>query len=301
MIYEETWKVAGALHLATSLRMTAPSGPALREIGPDQVSYAAWTEEGPVTVSLEFESGYLRAAAIGPGAVAELAAVPQTVGLDDDPSRFDPRTGLVREMHLRHRGLRLGASGRVFDAVLSAIIGQRVTTDEARRSYRRLARFAGEPAPGDSGLVLPPLPDAVLRLDHADFHRLGIEQNRARVIREAARCASRLEEITTMDREAARARLEAVPGIGPWTAARVMGSAWGDRDAVPLGDFHLPNTVAWALAREPRATDARMEELLEVYRPNRRRAIVLIKLSGVHAPRYGPKSAQSVMTTLERD
>ena len=51
----------------------------------------------------------------------------------------------------------------------------------------------------------------------------------------------------------------------------------------------------WALANEPRATDERMMELLEPYRPQRRRAIVLIKLSGIHAPRYGPRSPQSAI------
>jgi len=267
----------------------------MRKLGPDQVSYALWTESGPATVSLDYVEGELRASATGPGAESALTAVPRTVGLDDDPSSFEPGTGLVREMHRQYRGLRLGATGRVFDALLPAIIGQRITTDEARRGYRKLVRLVGEPAPGDAGLILPPRPDAVLGLRHPDFHQLGIETARARVICEVARCAGRLEEITTMERAVAVRRLQAVPGVGPWTAAQVMGRAWGDRDAIPLGDFHLPNTVAWALAGEPRGTDERMVELLEPYRPNRRRALLLIKRSGRHAPRYGPRSPKSVI------
>lgn len=99
-----------------------------------------------------------------------------------------------------------------------------------------------------------------------------------------------------MAKAAATERLEAFPGVGPWTSANVMGVAWGDRDAVPLGDFHLPNTVAWALAGEPRASDERMLELLEPYRPYRRRAVWLIKLSGVRAPRYGPRAPKSIIS-----
>lgn len=71
----------------------------------------------------------------------------------------------------------------------------------------------------------------------------------------------------------------------------IMGTAWGDTDAVPVGDYHIPNTVAWALAGEDRGSDDRMLELLEPYRPERRRIVLAAKHAGVHAPRYGPKTA----------
>ena len=94
-----------------------------------------------------------------------------------------------------------------------------------------------------------------------------------------------------MNREDAFARLTAVRGVGAWTAGHVMGIAWGDSDAVPVGDFHLPNTVAFALAGEPRADDNRMLELLEPYRGHRRRVILLLKGAGIRAPKYGPRYA----------
>lgn len=83
-------------------------------------------------------------------------------------------------------------------------------------------------------------------------------------------------------------RLQHIRGIGPWSAAMVTATAMGDPDAVPVGDFHIPNTVAWHLAGEARATDARMLELLEPYAGHRWRVIRLAKASG-SAPRYGPK------------
>ena len=111
---------------------------------------------------------------------------------------------------------------------------------------------------------------------------MGIERSRARTVREIAKRAARLEEIVGMERADAVARLEAVRGVGPWTSGWVMGAAWGDRDAIPIGDFHLPNTVSWALAGEPRASDERMLELLEPFRPQRRRALMLIKMARVY-------------------
>lgn len=93
-----------------------------------------------------------------------------------------------------------------------------------------------------------------------------------------------------MDPEAAETRLRAVRGIGPWSAALVIAEVLGDADAVPVGDYHLPDTVAWALAGEDRGTDRRMLELLEPYRPHRRRVTLMLKKAGISAPKYGPKT-----------
>jgi 3-methyladenine DNA glycosylase/8-oxoguanine DNA glycosylase len=80
-------------------------------------------------------------------------------------------------------------------------------------------------------------------------------------------------------------------GIGPWTAALVLTASHGHADAVPEGDFHLPNSVAYALAGEPRADDARMLELLEPYRGQRGRVVRLLELSGIRPPAFGPRLA----------
>ncbi|NND03807.1 MAG: DNA-3-methyladenine glycosylase 2 family protein [Acidimicrobiia bacterium] len=252
---------------------------------------ASFTPSGPVQLSVKRDGAEVVATAWGPGADSELDSLPTRLGLDDDPDEFVPPPGPVREMARRMRGLRLGSTERVWEAVAPTILAQRITTGEAKSGYRRLVRTYGEPAPGPPGLLLPPAPEAIAGLSYEDFHRHGIERSRADILREAARRAKRLEEIVAMDRESGYARLHAVRGIGPWTSGHVMGIAWGDNDAVPVGDFHLPNTVAWALAGEDRADDARMLELLEPYRPHRRRVIAMLKRSGAGAPKYGPKSS----------
>ena len=87
----------------------------------------------------------------------------------------------------------------------------------------------------------------------------------------------------------ARGRLTAMPGIGAWTAAEVALVALGDADAVSMGDYHLPDQVAWALAGEPRADSARMLELLERWPGHRGRVIRLIVAGSGSAPRHGPR------------
>jgi 3-methyladenine DNA glycosylase/8-oxoguanine DNA glycosylase len=78
-------------------------------------------------------------------------------------------------------------------------------------------------------------------------------------------------------------------GLGPWSVAEVARTALGDADAVSVGDFHVPNVVAWALTGEPRGTDERMLELLEPYRPHRGRVQRLLEASGIRAPSFGPR------------
>ena len=121
------------------------------------------------------------------------------------------------------------------------------------------------------------------------MHRFGIERRRFAVIQTVAARAARLETTANLEPAEARLRLTSLPGIGQWSAAEVSVVAYGDRDAVSLGDYHLPHQVAWALAGEPRATDDRMLELLEPYRGQRARVIRLLTLGGIQAPRFGPR------------
>ena len=191
----------------------------------------------------------------------------------------------------------------MWEALVPAILEQKITGEEARRTYRALVRAYGEDAPGPPGLRLPPAPEALEPLPYHAFHPLGLERRRAELLRAVAREAPRLErhalEVAAASPGEARSAalgaaydaLRAFPGIGPWTAAEVGFRAFGDADAVSIGDFHVPNMVCWALAREPRGTDERMLELLEPYRGQRARVTRYLELAGIAAPRYGPRLA----------
>ncbi|MGH3657496.1 MAG: DNA-3-methyladenine glycosylase 2 family protein, partial [Micromonosporaceae bacterium] len=88
--------------------------------------------------------------------------------------------------------------------------------------------------------------------------------------------------------DAAR-RLLSIPGIGPWTVGELGRLAYGDPDAVSVGDVHLPHQVAYTLAGEPRADDARMLELLAPFAGHRGRVLQLIVAGGSRPPRRGPR------------
>jgi 3-methyladenine DNA glycosylase/8-oxoguanine DNA glycosylase len=278
--------------LVTTLRPLArgSADPTLR-LAPGRAWRATRTADGPATVAITQGRDRLVAEAWGPGAERALDELPRVLGLATGPFRVADHHPLVTELARRHRGVRLTRTEAVLDALIPAILEQKVTGQEAHRAWRGLIARYGEAAPGPAELRLrltPPV-ERLAALPYYALHPVGVERRRADLIRGVASRAAWFEAISSMPLADAYARLTAVPGIGPWTAAEVAVRALGDRDAVSVGDFHLKNVVAYALAGEPRADDDRMLELLEPWRGERAHVVRLIELSGIGAPRYGPR------------
>lgn len=264
-------------------------GDATMKAGQGVIVRASRTPEGPVAVRFAQADRGIQAQAWGPGSDWILERAPAWCGALDDDGDFDPPKGLVRELWRRNRGLRIPTTDLLTERLIPVILEQQVTGQEARRAYRTLTRSLGEPAPGPFGLTLPPDPERVAALPYYAFHPFGVARRRAEVLRSACARAAWVDEAAALPLDDAKARLLSVTGIGPWTVAEVSRTALGDADAVSVGDYHVPNTVAWALAREPRGTDERMLELLEPYRPHRGRAQLLIEAANIEAPAYGPR------------
>jgi len=261
------------------------------QLSPDRALVATLTPDGPATLQLSGAGRRLEAEAWGPGAGWALEQAPALAGARDDQAGFDPsRHPAVSRLARTYPGLRLVRSGRVFEALLRAVVGQRVTGPEAGRAWRRLLAAFGEPAPGPGEGIVPPDPRLLATLAYHHFHPLGLERRRAETIIRLAGRASRLEECARLSPSQAYARLQSLPGVGPWSTGRVGLTAFGDPDAVPLGDFHLPDTVAWMLAGEERADDRRLLALLAPFAGQRGRVIRLVQVSGGHAPRHGPRA-----------
>ena len=122
------------------------------------------------------------------------------------------------------------------------------------------------------------------------FQRWGLGERRARTLVLVGRHAERLREAYAMDRPGRLRRLQALPGLGPWTAESVLGMHLGDPDALPPGDVHLPRTLRYALTGEDRATtDDEMFALAEPFRPHRFRVMRLVYAANIEPPRTSPK------------
>jgi 3-methyladenine DNA glycosylase/8-oxoguanine DNA glycosylase len=250
--------------------------------------------DGPATLRLaQRADGAVHAVAWGPGAEWAIDGVPELLGAGDDWTGLDVRaTPLLHDTWRRHPGLRLTRCRQVFEMMLAAILEQKVTSLEARRSWRWLVLKHGEPAPGPAPLGMAVCPPAATwrRVPSWDWHRSGVDPKRSKAAVEAAIVASGLERTLELGRggsEVAK-RLRSVPGVGIWTAAETSQRAHGDADAPSVGDYHLPSMVGYALTGAA-VDDDGMLELLEPWRGHRQRVMRLIGASGVRMPRRGPR------------
>ena len=270
--------------------------------------WATRTPDGPATLRLHRTLAgppELVASGYGPGAGWVLDRADAIAGLRDELNGFTDLAAahpVVARLARVHSGLRLVATGRIFQRLLRAVFEQKVTGKEAYRAYAATVRHfhvqgGREPAPGPfAGVLLPPDPAAMAATPYWAFHPFGVEQRRADTVCRAAALAARLEECA--DSAEATRRLTAISGVGPWTAAEVVRTVFGDPDAVSVGDYHIPHMVAWVLAGEARAggrsgtsaeADRRMLELLEPFRGHRGRVCTLLESAGLAAPRFGPR------------
>ncbi|MDF2260393.1 DNA-3-methyladenine glycosylase family protein [Streptantibioticus ferralitis] len=286
------WVPEGTLDLGLTLGPLGrgPGDPAFRMLGDGSVWRASRTPVGPGTVRIAMRAGEVEADAWGPGGEWLLDRLPEMLGAQDDPAEFTPRHRLVHEVNRRTPGLRLGRTGLVLESLIPSILEQRVTSDEAYRAWRLLLQRHGEPAPGPvPGLRVMPDARTWALIPSWEWHRAGVDAKRSSAILRAVRAAHRMEEAALMPPVQAAARLQAIPGIGGWTAAETLQRTHGAPDAITVGDLHLPNVIGYALTGAHRTDDDTMLELLAPYSGQRHRAARLILLAGHRPPRRAPR------------
>ncbi|MDV3123767.1 DNA-3-methyladenine glycosylase 2 family protein [Mycobacterium sp. 21AC1] len=252
----------------TSLLRSGPVTACIAKSAPDTVDCEAW----------------------GDGAAEFLDGLPGFLGAADDATGFDPVEPTIAEAHRRVPHLRLGRTGRVLEALIPAVIEQRVYGMDAWRAWRALVNRFGAPAPGPApgGMRVPPTAEVWRRIPSWEFHRANVDPGRARTI---VGCAQRADALERLTAERAVTGLQSLPGVGIWTAAETVQRAFGDADALSVGDYHLAKVVGLSLLGRP-IDDTAMVELLEPLRPHRHRAVRLLEASGLAAvPRRSARQA----------
>jgi len=204
--------------------------------------------------------------------------------LDADPVAVDEQ--LARDPHLaplvaRAPGRRVPRTVDPDELAVRAVLGQQVSTAAARTHAARLVIAHGEPIDDpDGGLThLFPTPVALAGLDQ---DALALPRARRRTLTRlvAALAAGEVDLGPAADWHDARARLHALPGIGPWTVEVIAMRGLGDPDAFPGSDLGVVR-AARALGLPSGA--AALATASAAWRPWRAYAVQYLWATGDHA------------------
>jgi 3-methyladenine DNA glycosylase/8-oxoguanine DNA glycosylase len=271
----------------TRLLRTGRNDPTLRR-EPDGLWRTARLPDGLATVRLVVEPGSVSALAWGPAAEQALDRVPGWLGLDQPPFDLPPHP-VTDRLSKQHAGVRLTDTGDAYEALVNITLQQRVTWNEAACQWRLLIETLGEPAPGPADLAVVPSPARLRAVSPDTLYDLGIDRQRARTLREIGFAANASQRAAGLPTAAAQQLLEKISGVGRWTSAMALGLRLGRPEPIVFGDIHLPHMVCWALAREPRGSDRRMQELLAPFEGQAFQVIRLLHAARIEAPRRAPK------------
>ena len=197
---------------------------------------------------------------------AAVARIRRLLDLDADPVAVQDALSsqpTLAALVDRRPGLRSPGAVDEFEMAVRAIVGQQVSVAGARTVLGRIVASFGkpvfadeaapaeEPAGGSAAWRLFPTPEALSRIDVED---LPMPRARGRTIVTLARAMADGDLVLDAgsDRAATRARLLALPGIGPWTADYIAMRALSDPDVFLGTDLAVRN----ALAGRPGPIDA---------------------------------------------
>ncbi len=175
-------------------------------------------------------------------------------------SRIDPRMARLIE---RYPGERLEANPDCFRTLCNAIVGQQISVRAAEAIWRRL---------GDT--CSPFVPEAILAASEAALREAGLSRRNVDYLRGVAAAFASgevsSELLRRLDDRSALARLDALYGVGRWTAEMVLIFHLNRPDILPIDDIGLlriaSSTYNWS-NDDSKSQARRLTEHAEQWRP----------------------------------
>ncbi len=203
--------------------------------------------------------------------------------LDADPVAVDDLLAtdpVLAPLVHKAPGRRVPRTADPAELAIRAVIGQQVSTGAARTHAARLVATHGTPVDDGGGLthVFPDVSD----LAGADPESLAMPRSRRSGLLGLARAVAegRVDLGAGTDWREARAHLEALPGLGPWTVETIAMRGLGDPDAFPATDLGVRFAArALGLPEHPSSLKARAA----AWRPWRAYATQYLWATGEHA------------------
>ncbi|MBK8124242.1 MAG: DNA-3-methyladenine glycosylase 2 family protein [Dokdonella sp.] len=213
-----------------------------------------------------------------PHQLGQLAArVRRMFDVDADPAAISRVLGadrLLRPLTRRWPGQRLPCAWDAFELGVRAVLGQQISVAAARTFASRIVERFGTAHDASLAHGLGRLFPEPEQLADAPLESIGLPRARAETLRSLARAfrdeREAFSSFTT--REDIIARLQALPGIGAWTANYMAMRAFSHPDAFPAGDLVLRKIIG----KGTPVTERKMLERAEAWRPWRAYAVMLL-------------------------
>ena len=168
------------------------------------------------------------------------------------------------------RGLHLPRAATLFEALLSAILGQQISAKVAHGMRVRLIQKYGVSIEFDGVAHYAfPSPEAILASSPEELRALKLTQRKAEYVYGIAEEAAKegWAELYDLPDDQFVARLTALRGVGHWTAQWALVRGLARPDALPLGDLALRRGVSRLFLGGEPVSDAKVDRLAERWRP----------------------------------
>jgi AraC family transcriptional regulator of adaptative response / DNA-3-methyladenine glycosylase II len=234
--------------------------------------FSGWVQARFVPAQCAVE--FLVSESLTPALPRLMADLRQLLDLDADPA---PIAACLVERFAGLEGLRVPGTLDGFELAVRGILGQQITVAAARTLATRLVQTLGQPIPFPTpNLALTHLFPSAAQLARTPADRLGelgiVKQRQAAILALAQAVASgHISLRPGGDVVQTTAALQALPGIGPWTASYIAMRALRWPDAFPAGDVALQSALG---VRQHKTPAAEAERLSQAWRPWRSYAVV---------------------------
>jgi AraC family transcriptional regulator of adaptative response / DNA-3-methyladenine glycosylase II len=199
---------------------------------------------------------------------AVLAGVRRLFDLDADPLAVAEGLGALAQ---ERPGLRLPGAFDGMEMTVRAVLGQQVTVKAARTLAGRFAAALGTPieTPWPGVHTVFPSAQMIAACPAQEIAALGVIGRRAQAIRMLAQAVAAGQLVLAPGSPVAATleALQAVPGIGPWTAHYIAMRALAWPDAFPHGDYGVRAALGMCTAVQAR-------QQAEAWRPWRAYAVM---------------------------
>lgn len=160
------------------------------------------------------------------------------------------RPTYLNQKNISPKGIRIPGAIDAYETAISIILGQLISTDQARAKMKSLVL--------KYGILISKSPDEVYlfptpnKLKNAQLEELGMTRHKANAIRELSRLIDEKNLVLdhSVDLDKTKSLLLKIKGIGAWTTEMIAMRCLGDSDAYPKKDLIVMRAIEAGLVNE---------------------------------------------------